>query len=423
MEIRSIDNITVSDKAMDGRPVIAHVLYRLDVGGLENGVVNLLNNLPQDKYRHIVISLTEITHFKDRITNHDVEYISLHKHPGKDLKIYIKLYRLLKKIKPHVVHTRNLPALDAVIPAFLAGIPHIIHSEHGRDTIDIDGSNKKYRFLRRILSPAIERFAALSMDLENWLIKDVGINPNKVVRICNGVDTKRFSPPVTTDLVTTDLVTTNLVTTNIAGFPTEFDGKIIIGTIGRMEEVKDTLILVRAFLCFIEKHPQYREKTRLVLVGNGSLFSSAEKLIEENGIQDLVWMPGARDDVPAILQKIDIFVLPSLAEGISNTILESMASGVPVIATDVGGNRELVDDGETGYIVPASNFEWMADAINKYVENDQLRQQHGKNAVERVQQNFSFAAMVKKYDDLYSGVLEKTQRKTAQRKTTQRKTT
>lgn len=397
MNSSSAGSIIANKKIVDNRPVIAHVIFRLDVGGLENGVVNLLNNLPQDKYRHIVISLTEITHFKDRITNREVEYISLHKHPGKDIKIYIKLYRLLKKIKPQIVHTRNLPALDAVMPAFLAGVPYIIHSEHGRDTIDIDGSNKKYRLLRRMLSPTIDRFAALSMDLENWLIKDVGINSNKVVRICNGVDMERFNPSVTT---------------NVAGYPAEFDGKIVLGTVGRMEEVKDTLLLIKAFLYFIEQHPQHREKVRLVLVGNGSLFSSAEKLIEENGIQDLVWMPGARDDVPAILHKLDIFVLPSLAEGISNTILESMATGLPVIATDVGGNRELVDDGKTGYIVPASDSKWMADAINKYVEDDKLRQQHGENAIERVQQNFSFAAMVKKYDDLYSGVLEKTQRKT-----------
>ncbi len=403
MNSSSAGSIIANKKIVDSRPIIAHIIFRLDVGGLENGVVNLLNNLPQDKYRHIVISLTEITHFKDRIVNREVEYISLHKHPGKDIKIYIKLYRMLKKLKPQVVHTRNLPALDAVMPAFLAGVPYIIHSEHGRDTIDIDGSNKKYRLLRRLLSPVIDRFAALSMDLENWLIKDVGIDSKKVVRICNGVDTERFSPTVTT---------------TVAGYPAEFDDKIVIGTVGRMEQVKDTLLLIKAFAHFIESHPQHKEKVRLVLVGNGNLFTTAEKLIEDKGIQDLVWMPGARDDVPAILHKLNIFVLPSLAEGISNTILESMASGLPVIATDVGGNRELVDDGKTGYIVPVSDSKWMADAINKYVEDDKLRQQHGENAIERVQQNFSFAAMVEKYDNLYSSVLEKGKGKTAQRKIT-----
>ena len=375
----------------DSRPLIAHVIYRLDFGGLENGVVNLLNNLPKDKYRHVVIALTEVTDFKDRITNPEVECIALHKQPGKDLKVYIKLFRLFKKIRPQIVHTRNLPALDVAVPAWLSGVPKIIHSEHGRDTIDIDGKNSKYRLMRKVLSPIIDRFAALSVDLEDWLVDDVGIKATKVVRICNGVDTTKFSVQTRT---------------KVEDFPEAFAGRIVIGTVGRMEEVKDTLLLIKSFVRLLEKYPQMRERVRLVLIGTGSLYSAAQAMLKENEIESMVWMPGARDDIPAILKKLDIFVLPSLAEGISNTILESMASGLPVIATDVGGNSELVANGETGYLVPPSNTEAMTEAIYKYLENEELCQQHGENAIERVESNFSFAAMVEKYDALYSGVLQ-----------------
>ncbi len=375
---------------VESRPLIAHIIYRLDFGGLENGVVNLLNNLPQEKYRHIVIALTQVTDFKNRITNPNVEYIALNKQPGKDFKIYIKLFRLLKKLRPQIVHTRNLPALDSAAPAWLAGVPKIIHSEHGRDTIDIDGSNKKYQLLRRLLSPFIDRFAALSKDLENWLVTEVGIKASKVVRICNGVDTQKFA---------------SLDETEVDGYPKAFAGKVIIGTVGRMEEVKDTLLLVKAFIRLMEKQPKCRDSVRLVLIGTGSLYCAAEAMLKENDIEGMVWMPGARNDIPAILNKLDIFVLPSLAEGISNTILESMSSGVPVIATDVGGNSELVADGETGFLVPASDSEKMADAIFKYLQDDELRLKHGKNAKQRVEENFSFAAMVEKYDVMYTGVL------------------
>lgn len=384
----------MADKSsqVDKRPLLAHVIYRLDFGGLENGVVNLLNNLPQDKYRHLVIALTEVTNFQERITNPNVECIAMHKQPGKDIKIYIKLFRLFKRLRPQIVHTRNLPALDVAVPAYFAGVPKIIHSEHGRDTIDIDGSNKKYQLMRRILSPIIDRFAALSIDLENWLINDVGIKPSKVVRICNGVDTKKFS---------------TLTESDVSGFPEGFSGKTIIGTVGRMEEVKDTLLLIKAFVRLLEKYPDLRDKIRLALIGTGSLYCAAEAMLKEHEIENIVWMPGARDDIPQILNKLDIFVLPSLAEGISNTILESMSSGLPVIATDVGGNSELVVDGKTGYLVPASDSEAMAEAIYKYLEDEELRKQHGENAVNRVEANFSFAAMVEKYDALYSGVLNK----------------
>lgn len=374
----------------DKRPLIAHIIYRLDFGGLENGVVNLLNNLPQDKYRHVVIALTEVTDFKERITNPDVQFIAMHKQPGKDLKVYIKLFRLFKKLRPQIVHTRNLPALDVAVPAWLAGVPKIIHSEHGRDTIDIDGSNVKYQLMRRVLSPLIDRFAALSVDLENWLVDEVGIKAPKVVRICNGVDTKKFS---------------EIADSDVPGYPESFTGKIIIGTVGRMEEVKDTLLLIKAFVKVLDTHPKVRDKVRLALIGTGSLYCAAEAMLKENDIESMVWMPGARNDIPAILNKLDIFVLPSLAEGISNTILESMASGLPVVATNVGGNSELVANGETGYLVPASDSEAMAEAISSYIEDEELRRQHGENAVNRVEANFSFAAMVEKYDALYSGVL------------------
>ncbi|THB69417.1 MAG: TIGR03088 family PEP-CTERM/XrtA system glycosyltransferase [Gammaproteobacteria bacterium] len=372
------------------RPLIAHVIFSLDFGGLENGVVNLLNNLPQGKYRHVVIALTEVTDFKDRINNPDIECIAMHKQPGKDLKIYIKLFRLFKKLRPQIVHTRNLPALDVAVPAWLAGVPRIIHSEHGRDTIDIDGSNKKYQLMRRILSSLIDRFAALSIDLESWLVRDVGIKASKVVRICNGVDTQRFS---------------TVTDTQISGYPQSFTDKVVIGTVGRMEEVKDTLLLIRAFVRLLDKYPEQRDKISLVLVGTGSLYCAAETMLKENEIESMVWMPGARNDIPEILNKLDIFVLPSLAEGISNTILESMSSGLPVIATDVGGNSELVADGETGYLVPPADSEAMADAIYKYLQDDELRHQHGRSAIKRVEANFSFAAMVEKYDALYSDVL------------------
>lgn len=374
----------------DKRPLIAHIIYRLDFGGLENGVVNLLNNLPRDKYQHVVIALTEVTDFKERITNPDVECIAMYKQPGKDLKMYIRLYRLLKKLKPKIVHTRNLPALDSAIPAWLAGVSKIIHSEHGRDTIDIDGSNVKYQLMRRILSPFINRFAALSIDLENWLVDEVGIKASKVVRICNGVDTERFSKVKGAD---------------VPGYPDSFTDKVVIGTVGRMEEVKDTLLLIKSFVKLLDKYPQVRDKVRLSLVGTGSLYNAAEAMIKQNDIESMVWMPGARNDIPEILNKLDIFVLPSLAEGISNTILESMASGLPVVATNVGGNSELVQDGETGFLVPVSDSDAMSEAIYSYVEDNKLCKQHGADALKRVEAKFSFAAMVEKYDALYSGVL------------------
>ena len=139
----------------DPRPLIAHVMHRFDVGGLENGVVNLINNLPSEAYRHAVISLTEITDFRQRILRKDVQYFALKKRPGHALWIYPELFKLFRNLRPAIVHSRNLAALEVVVPAWAAGVPVRIHVEHGRDVGDLDGSNKKYQVIRRLYRPFV----------------------------------------------------------------------------------------------------------------------------------------------------------------------------------------------------------------------------------------------------------------------------
>ena len=136
--------------AADTRPLVLHVMYRFDTGGLENGVVNLINHMPADAYRHAVLALSEVTDFKLRIKRPDVEFISLRKPPGHGIWQYPKLYKLFRQLRPHIVHSRNLAALEVQVPAWAAGVPVRIHSEHGRDVNDIDGNNVTYQRVRRL---------------------------------------------------------------------------------------------------------------------------------------------------------------------------------------------------------------------------------------------------------------------------------
>lgn len=125
--------------------LIAHILYRFAVGGLENGVVNLINRIPQDRYRHVVISLTDTTEVKQRLNRSDVEVYCLSKQPGHDIGLYWRLWKLLRKLKPAITHTRNLAALEIVIIADLTGVKNRVHSEHGWGMSDLPGTNRKYR--------------------------------------------------------------------------------------------------------------------------------------------------------------------------------------------------------------------------------------------------------------------------------------
>jgi glycosyltransferase involved in cell wall biosynthesis len=141
------------------------------------------------------------------------------------------------------------------------------------------------------------------------------------------------------------------------------------------------------------------------MIGDGPLRLQAQKLLREIGAEALAWLPGERDDIRELMRAFDLFVLPSIAEGISNTILEAMATGLPVIATRVGGNPEVVVDGETGVLVSPSDPIAMANSIRTYVQNPELRLRHGKAARKRAVEHFSIEKMVEGYLSVYDEVL------------------
>lgn len=377
----------------DGRrPAVVHIIFRLDYGGLENGLVNVLRGLAPGDTRHTVVALTEATSFAERLPD-NVDVHSIGKQPGKDPKAYGRLYRLLRELKPQAVHTRNVGTIDCALIAFLAGVPARIHSEHGWDVADPDGKNPKYRWMRRLMAPLICRFVTVSEDLASWLVDTVGIPDSKVECLRNGVDTKRFTPP------------------RSAGrsvLPERFrdESRLIIGSVTRFSAIKDPLNLVSAFKSL--RRLDTSSNPVLVMIGAGELYEDARRALDDSGLRADSWLPGSRDDVPQLMQAMDVFVLGSLREGISNTILEAMASGLPVVACDTGGNHELVADGVTGFLVPPGDHEALADAICRYASDPELRKQHGERARLRAVHEFSLDVMIERYRSLYDGTIAKT---------------
>lgn len=382
----------------DVRPLVAHVMHRFDTGGLENGIVNLINHMPADAYRHAVIALTDITDFKNRIQRPDVQFFALNKQPGHVLWIYPQLYRLFRQLKPAIVHTRNLAALEATVPAWAARVPARIHGEHGRDVGDFDGTNKKCQWIRRIYSPFVKHYIALSQDLAHYLTHSVGIGAKRVTQIYNGVDTSRFHPSSQRQ--------------DIPGSPFNKAGLWLVGTAGRMQTVKNQTNLARAFVQAINAEPRLRERLRLVMVGDGPLRNESLAILESAGLAELAWLPGERKDIPDVMRGLDCFVLPSLGEGISNTILEAMASGLPVIATAVGGNPELVDDARTGHLVPAADPGALARAIIALALTPEKARAMGNAGRKRIEAQFSITAMIDSYQQIYDRLLGRMLRST-----------
>jgi sugar transferase (PEP-CTERM/EpsH1 system associated) len=228
---------------------------------------------------------------------------------------------------------------------------------------------------------------ALSPDLASYLEGAVGVPADRIEQIYNGVDVQRFTPRETR--------------TPIEGCPFVDPRHWIVGAIGRLDAVKDHANLAAAFVRALDAQPTLRAALRLVIVGEGPERARVEAILDSGGARNLAWLPGARHDIPAVLRGLDVFALPSFGEGVSNTILEAMAAGLPVVATRVGANADLVAEGETGCLVPPSDAEALAVAIAGYASDPARALAHGRAGRLRAEHRFSLQRMIDRYHRLY----------------------
>lgn len=368
----------------DTRPLVVHLTYALDFGGLEVLLVECINCMPAHKYRHAVVCLTRYSDFVRKITQPGVEVYALEKPPGLGLGTHVKLWKLLRRLRPTLLHTYNLAAMEYAFTAACAGVPIRVHAEHGRDASDPEGKNPKHNFLRRRLAPFIDRYVPVSDDLQRWLDQVVAIAPRKIALIKNGVDTERFA--------------TQAVEASASPWQA---GDFVIGTVARVQDVKHHKGLVQAFIELRALLPQHAGRLRLSIIGDGPLLPSVKAQVAAAGLDDVVWLPGARSDIAALMHSFSLFALPSLAEGTPVSLLEAMACGLPVVASNVGGIPEVIQDGEQGSLVPAADSAALAAAIARYVQDPALAARHGRAARERIEQRYSMQAMLAAYTGLY----------------------
>ncbi len=367
--------------------LIVHVIHHLVIGGMENGVVNLINRLPRERFRHVVVCIENYSDFARRIEREDVEIIAFHRSQIGIWRLRWRLFCLFRRLRPDIVHSRNLSGLDALLPARLAGCK-TLHSEHGFDVDNLQGAASKQALLRRLHTPLVSGYVCVSQDLRRLMTEQWGIPAAKVRQIYNGVDIDRF---------------TIALLDRYEAFPEALrgDNLFVVGTVGRVQAIKDQATLLRAFAVSLECRPGLRGRLRLALIGDGPQLAELKTLADSLGIAAQCWFPGARNDVATVMQSFDLFVLPSLNEGISNTLLEAMATGLPVLATAVGGNVELVEEGVNGATFAPGDHRRLGAMIEAYAVDAALCARHGAAARKRAQQRFSLQAMVANYQDVY----------------------
>jgi sugar transferase (PEP-CTERM/EpsH1 system associated) len=361
---------------------ILHVLHAFSHGGLENGIVNIINSSPD----HLVQELCFLHRggeFLQRLKR-PVPYYEMHKRPGNDIRLIFRLCEIFRRRDIDIVHTRNWAAFDGVLAACLTFKPAVIHGEHGRDMTDPTGVSLRRNFTRRATAFRANKIVAVSRDLYSWLNVTVRVPEKKLLFIPNGVDTERFQPG------------RNYTLRRQWGIA---DGEFVIGAVGRLDPIKNHHGLLMA----VQSLQASGHKVRLVIAGDGPERSKIQNLLHTS-FDPAPLLLGACTDVEQLYRCFDLFVLNSFAEGMSNTLLEAMASGLPTICTAVGGNVELVADHERGILVDPGDDVALAEAIRGYMTSPEMAKRHGSNGRSFIARHFSLEQMIQRYVGLYESV-------------------
>jgi sugar transferase (PEP-CTERM/EpsH1 system associated) len=367
------------------RPIrVMHVVRTLATGGTESVVRKLLSTLDPDQFQQSVCTLISTPGLRPADT------VCLERSPDKAAFLVPQLARVFMRERPDIVHSRNWATIEAVAAAKIARVVAVVHSEHGRDLQTMGRQPLRRRLLRRISYAWADRVFCVSQELKQYYCRELGLLASSFEVIPNGVDVEHFRPNPQARID---------VRRKLGAGP----NTLVAGTVSRLDPIKDHGTLLRAAEIALQKGVDLR----LVIVGDGPQRAALEHdLASKPGLAHRTLLAGDLRDVSDWLNGFDVFVLPSLSEGMSNTLLEAMAVGVATIATSVGGNLEVVEDGHSGLLVEPRDAEKICDCLIQLAAAESWRRELGRNARERVVARFSVERMLKQYEEMYCQLIK-----------------
>ena len=374
---------------------VLQLVLSLCIGGTEKIVYDLVRRMKEAGIRPLVCCLDEIGEFGEMLRHEEgIPIESLQRKPGLDYPLFSRIADRIEDLEPDILHAHHYsPFFYGLFGALLARrrrkgpMPRLVFTEHGIE----------YPFRRRwkrcLLNPLLLRMAdevtTIARHTRNNLAKYENYPPDRVRVLYNGIDVGAYSGGKSREAAR-----------DFLGLSPRNQ---IIGVVARLDPVKNHPMLLRAFREVSDRFPG----TRLMIIGEGPARTDIEALVDRMQLRSRVLFLGARRDVADIIRAMDIFALPSFSEGMSVTLLEAMAAELPVVATRVGGNDEVVVDGETGFLVPDDDARTMANRLMALLENDRLRRKMGSAGRKRVEAVFSVERMVDRYAALYEGTLRR----------------
>jgi len=362
---------------------LMQITHDLAIGGLQQVVVNICRSIDRNKFDVSVLCLRDLGEFTPEIEKLGIKVFLLpKKEKVTDYLSFLKVAKILKEEQVDIIHTHNTqPFIDGTIAALLSGVKTIIHTDHARNFPD----KKRYMFAEWVMSHFAYKIVGVSDHTSNNLAKYEKISLKKITTIPNGIDLSKYNIKIDKEMKRKELgISTN---------------GPIIGLCVRLTKQKGITYLLQAMPKIIREIPEC--DVALVIAGKGEFEEQLRIDAISLGIDKNVYFIGPRLDVPELLKLFDLYVLPSLWEGLPVVLIEAMAAGCPIVATDVGGNSMVIVHGENGLLVETRNPEELANAVIKMLKGSNMRDKFIRNSYEIVMSKFTVGIMTKRYEELY----------------------
>jgi sugar transferase (PEP-CTERM/EpsH1 system associated) len=381
----------MADRALEcALLTIGHTIYAFKEGGMERGLLNIINFSRQERFRHVIMCLTEAGEFARQLRPPSCRVIEFRKKPGNDIRLALRIARSARECGVNILHARGWPTLlETAFAARLAGIDATIYGFHGKTASELAGLGMMRRTAQAVALRSYDRVVTLNQRMRADLAAESYLPESRIQVIANGVDLEAFQPREDRAALRARF-----------GLPSN---RFIIGNIARLDPVKNHEVIFSALSRFRTR----AERPYFVIVGEGEHRTVLERCIRQLDLEEDVRLMGYSNRIAELLNCMDVYVQSSLYEGFSNTILEAMACGLPIVATDVGGTADLFSDGQEGYLFHEKDDRALALALSTLQIDPKKREVMGEAARNRAREEFSIESMVRAYEEMYSSVVSK----------------
>lgn len=366
------------------RIVVGHMIYAFTVGGEERELLNIIRYGNKDQYDHVIVCFTKVGAFGEEAQRLGLRVLTLNKKPGNDFSLPLRIAKIIRMYGIHILHARGWATLvEAALASKLARVRGSLYAFHGRTYDELQRRNIKRQIIQSLFVRSYDRVVTLNSLMKKEFSRECRLREDKIDVIANGIELDKFSPSSNRSALR-----------KAHGIPLD---RFVIGNVGRLDPVKNQETLLRA----VYGLRQRGRRPYLIIVGEGQSRGALENLTDRLGLREDVCLYGFSDRVPELLNCMDLYVQSSLYEGSSHTLVEAMACGVPVVATDVGGTADLFEDGREGFRVNPRDENALLELIAKIQDDPKLRRTLGLQARDRACKLFSVEIMVSRYEQLY----------------------